>query len=490
MVTSLSLEGYCTSLLGVFQVYSVCGRRWGKNSVMGRLLVGDQPLGSQYPRLFTVVTDKNIPISSTLGSTRPFSWNFNFRRNLSDSEIEDLEGLMRSLDCLPLSPSVSNSRSWSLSSSGLFTVKSFFLALSQFSGFPPVFPTKPYKAISPDIFSQDGLGSPEEHFRHAVHHFRHVCWDFLDHVMEKKGFNPRWRKWIRGCLSSVSFAILVNGNAKGWVKTSRGLRQGDPLSPFLFTIVANVLSRMLLRAEERNALEGFRVGRNRTRVSHLQFADDTIFFSSTREEDLLTFKSVLLVFGHISVLKVNLDKSNIYGINLGQDHLHRLAELLDCKASGWPILYLGLPLGGNPKSGSFWDPVIERISSRLDGWQKAYLSFGGKRDHLVSWDVVCNPKTKGGLGLGRISLRNSALLGKWLWKYPREGSALWHQVILSIYGSHSNGWDANIIVRWSHRCPWKAIAQVFQDFSKFTRFMVGDEERIRFWKTCGGGINL
>ncbi|RVW34013.1 hypothetical protein CK203_091968 [Vitis vinifera] len=86
-----------------------------------------------------------------------------------------------------------------------------------------------------------------------------------------------------------------------------------------------------------------------------------------------------------------------------------------------------------------------------------------------------------------ISLRNSALLGKWLWRYPREGSALWHQVILSIYGSHSNGWDANTVVRWSHRCPWKAIAQVFQDFSKFTRFMVGDGDRIRFWEDLWWG---
>ena len=146
--------------------------------------------------------------------------------------------------------------------------------------------------------------------------YNHVSWDFLDHVLEKKGFSPRWRKWMRSCLSTVSFAILVNGNAKGWVKASRGLRQGDPLSPFLFTIMADVLSRMLLRAEERNVLEGFRVGRNRTRVSHLQFADDTIFFFSAREEDMMTLKNVLLVFEHISGLKVNLDKSNIYDINL------------------------------------------------------------------------------------------------------------------------------------------------------------------------------
>ncbi|KAJ9685201.1 hypothetical protein PVL29_017293 [Vitis rotundifolia] len=145
---------------------------------------GDQPLVSQYPRLFRVVLDKNVPISSILGSSRPFSWNFDFRRNLSDIEIEDLEGLMRSLDGLHLSPSVPDARFWLVSSSGFFSVKSFFLALSHFSGSPQIFPSKfvwksqvpfkvrsfvwlvahkkvnsndmlqlrrPYKALSPDI---------------------------------------------------------------------------------------------------------------------------------------------------------------------------------------------------------------------------------------------------------------------------------------------------------------------------------------------------
>lgn len=196
---------------------------------------------------------------------------------------------------------------------------------------------------------------------------------------------------MSGCLSSVSYAILVNGSAKGWVKASRGLRQGDPLSPFLFTLVTDVLSRMLMRAKERNMMEGFRVGRNRTRVSHLQFADDTIFFSNSREEELQTLKSLLLVFGHISGLKDNLNKSSIYGINLDQAHLSRLVVMLDCKASGWPILYLGLPLGENPKACGFWDPVIERISSRLDGWQKAYLSFGGEDN---SYPILSYPFAK------------------------------------------------------------------------------------------------
>ena len=121
---------------------------------------------------------------------------------------------------------------------------------------------------------------------------------------------------MRGCLSSVSYAILVNGNAKGCVKATRGLRQGDPLSPFLFTIIANVLSRMLLRAKERSLLEGFKVGRNRTRGSHFQFVDDTIFFSNTCVEDLQPLKSLLLVFGQISGIKINLDKSNLNPRNL------------------------------------------------------------------------------------------------------------------------------------------------------------------------------
>ena len=86
---------------------------------------------------------------------------------------------------------------------------------------------------------------------------------------------------MRGCLSSVSYAILVNGNAKGWVKASRGLRQSDPLSPFLFTIVADVLSRMLLKVEARNLLEGFRIGRNRW--------DDTILLLTLKRKNCKLF---------------------------------------------------------------------------------------------------------------------------------------------------------------------------------------------------------
>ena len=158
---------------------------------------------------------------------------------------------------------------------------------------------------------------------------------------------------MRGCLSSTSFAILVNGNAKGWVKAIRGLRQGDTLSPFLFTLVADVLSRMMIRVEEIGLTEGFIVGRDRTRVSLQQFTDDTIFFSKASQEHLQNLKLILLVFGQVSGLKINLEKNIISGINTSQELLSSLASIHDCKVLEWPLSYLGLPLGGNPKTIGF-----------------------------------------------------------------------------------------------------------------------------------------
>ena len=95
---------------------------------------------------------------------------------------------------------------------------------------------------------------------------------------------------MRGCLSSVTFAILVNSNAKDWVKAYKSLRQEDPLSPFLFTIVADVLSTLVVKAEKRGVFEGFLMGKDRTKASHLQFADDIIFFSRASLEELQSLK--------------------------------------------------------------------------------------------------------------------------------------------------------------------------------------------------------
>ena len=352
--------------------------------------------------------------------------------------------------------------------------------------------------------------------------------------MEKKGFGPLWRRWIRGCLSSVSFSVFVNGRPRGKFKGSRGLRQGDPLSPFLFTLVADVFSRLIDKAKVCNVIRGFSVGRDKVEVSHLQFADDTLLFMEADSSYFLNCLKILEVFRSISGLKVNLSKSILLGINTDVTLLHQLADLSGCEIGDWPIKYLGLPLGGNPRRIDFWDPVVTKVAKRLDSWKKAFLSRGGRltlihsvltalptyylsifkapigvlhsiekimRDflwdggdmvggeHLVAWEVVCLAKERGGLGIGNLEKRNKALLFKWLWRFPKEDRSLWHKVVKSIFGLHPNLWDTKVVDRVTFRSPWKAISSLYKDFHQLVSFKVGNGNKVRFWEDVWVGEN-
>ncbi|KAL5722191.1 hypothetical protein ACHQM5_005739 [Ranunculus cassubicifolius] len=110
--------------------------------------------------------------------------------------------------------------------------------------------------------------------------FDPVSWNFLEWVLIKMRFGSKWRKWIRICISNARFSILLNGSPKGFFKSFRGLRQGDPLSPFLFIMVTEVLSKMTKLLVDQGELDGFKVSNEEGGivVSHLQFADDTMFF--------------------------------------------------------------------------------------------------------------------------------------------------------------------------------------------------------------------
>lgn len=99
--------------------------------------------------------------------------------------------------------------------------------------------------------------------------YDHVRWRFLDKELEKKGFGDNWRLWMHGCLSSANYSIMSNGRPRGRFGASRGLRQGDPLSPFLFTLVADILGRLMDKALELGVVGGFLIGREAVSVSHL-----------------------------------------------------------------------------------------------------------------------------------------------------------------------------------------------------------------------------
>ena len=111
--------------------------------------------------------------------------------------------------------------------------------------------------------------------------YDHVNWKFLLAMLKKMGFGERWIKWIEWCISTMRFSVLINGSPSGFFQSSRGLRQGDPLSPYLFIIVMEVFSCLLRRAIKGVFLSGWRVrGKSGegVQISHLLFTDDTLDF--------------------------------------------------------------------------------------------------------------------------------------------------------------------------------------------------------------------
>ena len=112
-------------------------------------------------------------------------------------------------------------------------------------------------------------------------------WDTLFYQLERMGFGDRWRRWLKTCVSTVRFSVLVNGSPTGFFGSSRGPRQGDPLSPLLFLLIMEVLSCILKKTEEGGFIQGFHLGSiNSTSicVSHLLFVDDTILFCDASRE--------------------------------------------------------------------------------------------------------------------------------------------------------------------------------------------------------------
>ena len=201
--------------------------------------------------------------------------------------------------------------------------------------------------------------------------YDNVNWEALLKLLKKMGFGEKWCSWIRICISTVQFSVLVNRSPADFFGSSRGLRQEDPLSPLPFLVMMEVFSRMVKRMEGVGLLSGFRVDGMRGRgecVSYLLFADDTILFCDAEVEQVLHVRLLLLCFQAVTGLKVNVAKSEL--VPIGEvNNVHVLAEILGCRVGALPMTYLGMPLGASHKSPSIWNPILEKIQRKLAGWK-------------------------------------------------------------------------------------------------------------------------
>ena len=282
------------------------------------------------------------------------------------------------------------------------------------------------------------------------------------------------------------------------------MKQGDPLAPFLFLLVAEGFSGLMSNAVNRNLFHGFEIKRGGASISHLQYADDTLCIGVPTVDNLWTLKALLQGFELASGLKVNFNKSSLIGINVPRDFMEAACRFLNCREGTLPFNYLGLPVGANSKKVSTWEPMLEKLRTRLNAWGSRYVSLGGRivllnsvlnaipifflsymkippkvlrlviriqRDFLwggvgggrkicwIKWRRICHPKSKGGLGVRDVMLANMSLMAKWKWRLLQEDLPLWKVVLRDKYGVSISGFPPDVGVRWPRFASrwWKEL---------------------------------
>jgi len=161
-------------------------------------------------------------------------------------------------------------------------------------------------------------------------------------------------------------SVFFNGSLASFFNSSRGLRQGDPLSPLLFIVVMEAFCRLLSVTVESGHLSGFSVGSRPPviKISHLLFANDTLVFCEAYTSHLCYLGVLLLCFEAVSGLKVNLAKSLLVPIG-NVDNVAKFATILSCGTYSLPMKYLGMPLGVCDKATSIWDDIIVKMERCL-----------------------------------------------------------------------------------------------------------------------------
>ncbi|WVZ64075.1 hypothetical protein U9M48_013645, partial [Paspalum notatum var. saurae] len=255
-----------------------------------------------------------------------------------------------------------------------------------------------------------------------------VKWPFLFQTLRMKGFSLKWISWVKSFIMGGSVAVNVNDDVGKLFQTKKGLRQGDPLSPILFNIVADMLVILINRAKEHGQVSGVVPHLIDGGLSILQYTDDTIIFMENDLEKARNMKLLLRAFEQISGLKINFHKSELLCFGNAQDSLESYLELFGCKHGDFPIKYLSLPIHFKKLSNSDWKITEERVEKRLASWKGKHLSIGGRLTlsnsvlsglpkYIMSFFAI--PK-----GKGMRARRSTALLNELSYASPRIKGAL------------------------------------------------------------------
>ncbi|KAG7551702.1 Ribonuclease H domain [Arabidopsis thaliana x Arabidopsis arenosa] len=355
-----------------------------------------------------------------------------------------------------------------------------------------------------------------------------IRWDFLEETLLTAGLSVEWTNRIMACVTGPSMRILWNGEQTDAFKPARGLRQGDPLSPYLFVLCLERLCHMIEVEVGRKTWTPISISRGGPKLSHVCFADDLILFAEASVSQVRVIRRVLEKFCLASGQKVSLEKSKIFF----SSNVSREMEGLITAESGIGSTrelgkYLGMPVLQKRINKETYGEVLERVSSRLAGWKSKTLSLAGRvtltkavlsampvhtmsaimlpastlesldkvsrsfvwgstaekrKQHLLSWKKICKPKSAGGLGLRKARVMNRALISKVGWRLLNNVDGLWARVLRSKYKVGEIQDRAWLTPKGTWSSTWRSICVGLRKvISGGVSWVPGDGQQTRFW---------
>lgn len=215
--------------------------------------------------------------------------------------------------------------------------------------------------------------------------YNRVDWGFIKNQMSKLGFSEKWIRWVMLCVSTVSYSICFNGDKVGPINPKRGLRQGDPLSLYLFLFYVEGLSLSINKAADMDRIHGCKISNSAPAITHLLFADDSFLFYKATSEETMEINTVLNRYEALSGQAINLQKSGIFfSANVRRDKQQEIKDMLGVHNDLSTGHYLGLPsLIGRSKKAVFGF-LKERLRKKIQGWSLKCLSRAGRAVLLMN----------------------------------------------------------------------------------------------------------
>ncbi|XP_018474082.1 uncharacterized protein LOC108845359 [Raphanus sativus] len=353
-----------------------------------------------------------------------------------------------------------------------------------------------------------------------------VEWEFINLVFKKLGFHDKFTHMILQCITTVTYSFLINDEVYGNVKPYRGIRQGDPLSPYIFILCGEVLSGLCREAERTGELQGVRVARGSPRVSHLLFADDTMFFCQSNEASCSTLMRILSDYEGASGQKINSHKSSItFSKKTPQDRREAAKRILKIQKEGGNGKYLGLPEHFGRRKKDLFTAIVDRIRQIATHLSSRRLSKAGKMTMLkavlqaiptysmscfllpaslckriqsaltrfwwdtddqirkmswIAWTKLTDHKALGGLGFREIQGFNQALLSKISWRILTKPDCLLARVLTGKYCRNKSFLEATAPQSCSH--GWRGILHGRDLLKANLEKIIGNGRSTKVWQ--------